>query len=182
VYKRYARIKISTNVKKALDDLNPLGKSYSQVIVDLAKKARLLGEEVVVDHGIKSHKEAARIAMEKASSIDGVFLEIMNRSLIKVATYDYRSSYHTARGGKIEGDILEFDHSRQKTNLENETRLYLVQGSPNRGVIEVIKFNSTLWRVSYLGIGTFKITVWAREKRIKKRKSSSNNKTSRFVA
>ena len=161
MYKRYSTVKISTNVKKALDEFNPLSKSYSEVIGELVKKARLLTESVQLKREIKSHEAAARVAMEKAASIHGMLGDITNRSLIHVATYDYDSTYFTQKEKDFQREILKFNHSKKISKFEREARLYLVLGSPNKGVIEVIKerSNSGTWIVRYIGLTPFQIVV-----------------------
>lgn len=162
MFKRYATVKLSTNVKKILDELTPPRKSHSQVVGELTKNARLLREQVSIAREVKSHEEAARIAMKKASSIDGFLLDITNRTLIHVATYDHSSTYGVSRKGAKKGEVFEFDHSKKRSSFDREARLYLILGSPNKGVIEVIKgkeFHSTVWTVSYMGLIPFKIRV-----------------------
>ena len=161
MYKRYSTVKISTNVKNALDELNPRGKNYGEVIGELVKKARLLTESVHLKREIKSHEAAARIAMEKAASIHGMLGDITNRSLIRVVTYDYDSTYFTHQEKDFEGEVLKFDHSKKISKFEREARLYLVLGSPNKGVIEVVKerSDSGIWTVRYMDLTPFQIVV-----------------------
>lgn len=171
MYKRYTKIKLSTNVKKALDELSPPGKNYSEAVRELVKNARLLRGLVNIEREIKSHEVAARIAMEKAASIKEILGEITNRPLIHVATYDHDSTYSSAQEKSIEGEVLEFDYSKKRSKFEKEARLYLVQGSPNKGIIEVIKdegSNSTDWIVNYIGLTPFKIIVKSSKKETKK--------------
>ena len=118
MYKQYTTVKLSTNVKKALDELSPPGKSYSEVVRELVKNARLLRGFANIEREIKSHEVAARIAMEKAASIKGILGEITNRTLIHVATYDHDSTYSTSREKAIVGKVLEFNHSKKRSKFE----------------------------------------------------------------
>lgn len=180
-FKRYTQVELSTNVKKALDEFKPENDTYSQFIDGLVKNKRLLEAQVYTKQEVKSHETAARVAIEKASSINGIFLEILNRQLIRVAKYDYSSTYGVARPTTEGDEALEFDHSKEMNNLDRETRLYLIEGSPNRGVIEVIKekgFNSDTWTVSYLGYIPFKIGIvgFSKEKKTKSKNKQNTIK------
>lgn len=174
-------IKVSRRVKEKLDELSEHSwpnhdKTYDQIVEELVKTATLVWG-IDMEHTAKSHPEVARVAIEKASNVRPILREILDRPLIDVTRYDYASTYHcTVDKPLTEKRVLQFDQTKVK-RPECETKLYLVQGSPNKGVIEVIrhgeKYVGPTWIVKYMGLGSFEVNIY------EKRQTKSQNATPR---
>lgn len=158
----YSTVKVDKETKSKLDEIKAWrgNRTFSETIEQIVETERMAKGYISVEGKVNNHEEAARKALEKAVEEEFLSEDISRRNLIEIIPFDQQSIYKSLSEKDLKkavnsSDTVKIDHDKKIDNFEEETKLFLVLGSPSKGVIEVIRkrensMSQSDWDVNYM--------------------------------